>query len=911
MNRLFREPIAETLESRRLLAGQIYPQQGTNAGAFASLSTVADFNEDGHLDVASTDYSHGLAVSLGRGDGTFAPARIAPALYSIFGSLDMESGDFNRDGHVDVAVVEQSSKRVHVFLGDGIGGVSVGDVYFVGIRDGWADIEVGDLNSDLKLDLVVTGLQSSSIKTLLGNGDGTFQAATEISLGTLKTSAISLVDMSADGILDIVAAPAGTRPLVILKGDGLGGFLPRTEINFNVSGANARAMQAADLNNDGWIDIVMSTGSNVAILPATGPASFGSLIVHSIPPPSIMWAGAAVDNLQVGDLDGNGWKDIVLTQWGGQGRVLLNNGLLSTLAKPDAFALPYLPDGMRLADFDEDDVSDLVWSNPTSHSFCVSLGRGDGTFRTPLPIPMGTTDLRSVQSADLNADGRDDWIVTTGDSQPTRIYLSGSDGSMTLKTSYPAFLNPRLGDFNGDSKVDFLHQSGTSFTLYLGLNDGTFVQQATASIPFSNTFVTAEDLNLDGVSDLRSSTEVAFGSPSGSFALPMPIDPVPVGYQLIASIDINGDQLRDRVLVKSNELWLSSAMSATSFSVPVFSGAVDLPIGGNASVGYGNTGDFDGNGTVDVTFNYTTTTFDRVQQTLLNNGDGTFSLAPTPYVWPRNSGSYSQAVRDLNDDGFPDLVGMHSVNGSQVDYWFALLNDTHGQFVERISLFTDPDVDADNLAFGDFNGDGKLDYVVLFGVQKSAIIYLNQLGLDTTSPTVVNTSHNLAIDNTVTFHLSEAVRKSTTKPSDIQLLNLTANQTVTLSNYEISADGKTLTATLPLTLAPGDYRVRLPRNSVVDAAGNPLLSHVDIPSLFWMPGDANRDRAVNFDDLLILAQNYGQAGRTFGQGNVNYSADGLVDFEDLLLLAQRYGTSLFSASPIAKRGRGRAADLLI
>ena len=62
-------------------------------------------------------------------------------------------------------------------------------------------------------------------------------------------------------------------------------------------------------------------------------------------------------------------------------------------------------------------------------------------------------------------------------------------------------------------------------------------------------------------------------------------------------------------------------------------------------------------------------------------------------------------------------------------------------------------------------------------------------------------------------------------------------------------------------------------------------------------GDANFDGRVGFDDLLILAQHYGQAG-SWVDGDFN--ADGVVNFSDLLLLAQNYGQSLTStAAPAA------------
>jgi hypothetical protein len=81
-----------------------------------------------------------------------------------------------------------------------------------------------------------------------------------------------------------------------------------------------------------------------------------------------------------------------------------------------------------------------------------------------------------------------------------------------------------------------------------------------------------------------------------------------------------------------------------------------------------------------------------------------------------------------------------------------------------------------------------------------------------------------------------------------------------------------------------------------------------------LPGDANRDRAVNFDDLLILAQNYGNAG-TYSLGDFSY--DGMVDFDDLLILAQQYGTSLATdwtrviANPAPSIRGGAADDVLV
>lgn len=119
-----------------------------------------------------------------------------------------------------------------------------------------------------------------------------------------------------------------------------------------------------------------------------------------------------------------------------------------------------------------------------------------------------------------------------------------------------------------------------------------------------------------------------------------------------------------------------------------------------------------------------------------------------------------------------------------------------------------------------------------------------------------------------------------------------------------SAGGSSFRVRFVGILADDVYQMTIRSEAAKDAAGNPLAADHSF-SFHVLAGDVNRDRTVNFDDLLILAQNYGQSGRTFSQGNVDYSADGAVGFDDLLLLAQRYGTSLVreTLTPVSRTKR--------
>jgi hypothetical protein len=80
---------------------------------------------------------------------------------------------------------------------------------------------------------------------------------------------------------------------------------------------------------------------------------------------------------------------------------------------------------------------------------------------------------------------------------------------------------------------------------------------------------------------------------------------------------------------------------------------------------------------------------------------------------------------------------------------------------------------------------------------------------------------------------------------------------------------------------------------------------------FFLRGDANRDRRVNLQDFNILAANFGQSPRTFGQGDFTY--DGTVNLQDFNALATRFGTELpppgSRQSPVSGGGRSQLLSL--
>lgn len=175
-------------------------------------------------------------------------------------------------------------------------------------------------------------------------------------------------------------------------------------------------------------------------------------------------------------------------------------------------------------------------------------------------------------------------------------------------------------------------------------------------------------------------------------------------------------------------------------------------------------------------------------------------------------------------------------------------------------------------------------------------------------------------EQSVSFDFSLDVGASLS-PADLVLTNVTTGQVIAATAASYDAQTNRATFTFNNSLPDGSYQAVIARASLTHAQGVELGADATL-SFFVLAGDVNRDGTVGFDDLLVLAQNYGQTSRTFSQGNINYDAAGEVNFDDLLIMAQRYSASGMTTSTkqvsngrtaTAERstGRRRAVDALI
>ena len=184
--------------------------------------------------------------------------------------------------------------------------------------------------------------------------------------------------------------------------------------------------------------------------------------------------------------------------------------------------------------------------------------------------------------------------------------------------------------------------------------------------------------------------------------------------------------------------------------------------------------------------------------------------------------------------------------------------------------------------------------------------------IDTVAPKVTSsTFHFETAAHSMALDFSEAANFAAAG-ADLKLTNLTTGAVISGADVLWQMDADKLGATLTFPNAPdgrlpeGRYRLSLEAAGIADLAGNVLDGDGDGAAggafsfgAFFKAGDINHDGAANFADLVILAQNYGGAGKGLGEGNLDFDAAGNVNFSDLVILAQTYGTSLPAEGPIA------------
>ncbi|MBY0526875.1 MAG: FG-GAP-like repeat-containing protein [Gemmataceae bacterium] len=233
---------------------------------------VGDFNGDGRLDVAMRHLDdESFSVLLGDAQATFRliGSFVIGARTGRLGQLAV--GDFNRDGSLDIAATDWVNRRVAVFLGNSKADPNNLDQtmflprILVPVNIAASTLAVGDFNGDGFLDVAVGSFRAtgtSAVSILLGNPNrGTLFLAPAPVPNVNAARSLAVGDFNGDGKPDLAVQVDGTTARVI-NGKGDGTFAGFTDYSFGQN-ANAGSLVVGDFNGDGRPDLA---APDVAVL---------------------------------------------------------------------------------------------------------------------------------------------------------------------------------------------------------------------------------------------------------------------------------------------------------------------------------------------------------------------------------------------------------------------------------------------------------------------------------------------------------------------------------------------------------------------------------------------------------------------------------------------------------------------
>ncbi len=442
-----------------------------NAPSSNQLVSVGDLNADGIPDLTYITPS-GIGVVLGKNGLTFGPVltTISGGSTNTYSTLSTTpvAGDFNGDGHTDLAMAVEGG--IVLLFGKGDGSFTSVDFYDLGYEVGAA--AVADFNGDTFPDIAVT-VPATYPRLLLGDGTGKFTFAPDPnpSYGSQSADVTLLTgDFNGDGKPDLNLgnmvpnqSSSGTQSVAINLGKGI--FAAPFSI------ANSSPIMA-DVNQDRRTDIINTSGLQINVSLGQTDGSFQSVTTALRLP---FYTGL----FNVGDVNNDGKPDLILNYFdhlevwfgNGDGTFTFSGSTSIQGVASDVVAV--------IADLDGDGNADLILapdSNPAASigPLAIFYGNGNGTFQSPVLLPVSHRYSQAT-AVDVNRDNKLDLVMTDGAGIAVIMNLGGR--KFAPETDYIAgravsALN--VMDVNSDGFPDIVvaNPGGTTVTVLLNEANG-------------------------------------------------------------------------------------------------------------------------------------------------------------------------------------------------------------------------------------------------------------------------------------------------------------------------------------------------------------------------------------------------------------------------------------------------------
>jgi hypothetical protein len=394
------------------------------------LDIVVTDQVSGDVSVLLNDASHSFSQSLrfraGAGPYGLDTKGGVSAVSTGLQSVSLVAGNFMGNGRSDLVVVNRGARSFTVLPADGNGGftnpqvaltTSTSDGFQINNQPGV--VVAGDFNRDGHLDLAVLMEDTGQVWIYTGNGDGTFRHTYSIAVGDQATG-LSVVPGSSPGLLDLLVGN-GFGDVLHLQGKGDG--------TFQISGNRVSLSVVPNLLGPGQAGVLVGNQQNNRVTvqgPTSGGTQFSPVQTLGAANPS---AQLAPGDVQWFMLDrGATLPDPAVVSSGSNSLVVyrttgINNGVLSFAATPQTYFVGTSPASITVADLNGDGIPDMVIANQGSNDVSVLFGSYDANGNwVGIPGPR----LKSGGDGPIAA------TVRAGNGVPDLVVTNGGSGTLTL-----------------------------------------------------------------------------------------------------------------------------------------------------------------------------------------------------------------------------------------------------------------------------------------------------------------------------------------------------------------------------------------------------------------------------------------------------------------------------------------------
>ncbi len=379
----------------------------------------------GDVSVLLNDATHSFARVLrfraGTQPNTVNQTAASPTINSLAQSTSLAAGEFTGDGQNDIVVVNRGAHSFTVLAGNGNGGFdsprvslsqSTSDRFTINERPG--AVATGDFNRDGRLDLAVLMEDAGQLWIFTGDGDGTFRHTFSIQVGDQATG-LSVIPAEVPGLLDLLVGN-GFGDVLHLAGKGDG--------TFQITGKRVSLSVVADLLGPGLPGVLVGNqeGNRVTVQSRTSDGiQFAPVQTLGSASPDTQMAPGDVNWFMLAR--NATLPDAVVVSSGSNALVVyrttgVNDGVPNFAPNPQTYFVGTAPESVTVADINGDGVPDMLVANRGSNNVSVVFGThdADGYWVGSLGprLKSGGNGPIAVGVRDLNGDRIPDLVATNG-----------------------------------------------------------------------------------------------------------------------------------------------------------------------------------------------------------------------------------------------------------------------------------------------------------------------------------------------------------------------------------------------------------------------------------------------------------------------------------------------------------------